>query len=86
MQRLTERDKNIVYFKSANGDLICGLNGSYNSKKEIHERYMAFDKALEKLAVLEEAYEDGRLLIISPPGDDYADRWLSEYLTRSHCT
>lgn len=59
MERLTYRDgKGRAYFDD-DGSLIRGANGTFHQKKDmtgkfIHQRFVALDKAIDRLA----AYED----------------------------
>lgn len=80
-ERLTKRDgKGRAYFDD-DGALIRGANGTFHQKKDmtaqfIHQRFVALDKAIDRLAAYEDAgsvvslqeyakaAEDGRLAIL----------------------
>lgn len=59
MERMTERDRKGHAYFDDDGTLIRGANGTFHQKKDmtaqyIHDRFVALDKAIERLA----AYED----------------------------
>ncbi len=81
VERLTKRDgKGHAYFDD-DGSLIRGANGTFRQKKDmtaqfIHQRFVALDKTIDRLAAYEDAgsiaslqayakaAEDGRLAIL----------------------
>ena len=63
VERLTKRDRKGHAYFDDDGSLIRGANGTFHQKKDmtaqfIHQRFVALDKAIDRLA----AYEDAGLM------------------------
>lgn len=82
MERLTVRDKKGIAYFNDDGTLIRGANGTFHQKKDmtaqyIHDRFVALDKVIDRLAVYEDvlplerteelaqAEQDGRLVVLA---------------------
>lgn len=81
MERLTVRDKKCIAYFDDDGTLIRGANGTFHQKKDmtaqyIHDRFVALDKVIDRLAAYEDALpleraeelaqaeQDGRLAML----------------------
>ena len=81
VERLTERSKIGTAFFNDDGALIRGAGGAFRQKKDmtanfIHQRFVALDKAIDRLAAYEDAMpleraqdlaqaeKDGRLVVL----------------------
>ncbi len=88
MERLTRRDSHGRAYFDNDGVLIRGANGAFHKKKDmtahyIHDRFVALDKAIDRLAAYEDALplerveelaqaeKDGRLVVV--PDAKYTD-------------